>query len=173
MESNDQASPATQGRVQRLVDEICLLLTRVALCNPPGIKHFTLTRVEEAPAGSHPGDERVPQVARALSITGQQRRELSQLRSLFLAKLSRIVAERKDVHSLLGSAIPVGLSSNRAMAARYLGVHDAVRRLRDNLREEHILVLDFVSTIFKHVSVGVPVPVGGLRWVGAGGWVGR
>lgn len=37
------------------------------------------------------------------------------------------------------------------MAVRYLAAHEAVRKLRDNMREEHVLVLDFVSTIFKHV----------------------
>ena len=45
-----------------LVDEVCLLLTRVALCNPAGMKHFTLTRVEESPRGAAGCDERVPQV---------------------------------------------------------------------------------------------------------------
>lgn len=49
------------------------------------------------------------------------------------------------------SAVPGG-TSHRQMAVRYLSAHDALRKLRDNMREEHILVLDFVSTIFKHVS---------------------
>ena len=48
-------------------------------------------------------------------------------------------------------AVPGG-TSHRAMAVRYLAAHEAIRKLRDNMREEHILVLDFVSTIFKHVS---------------------
>ena len=39
------------------------------------------------------------------------------------------------------------------MALRYLAAHEGVRKLRDAMREEHILVLDFVSTIFKHVSL--------------------
>ena len=46
-----------------------------------------------------------------------------------------------------------GGTSNRAMSGRYLTSHDCARRLRESLREEHILVLDFVSTINKHVSV--------------------
>ena len=34
-----------QERVRRLVEEVCLLCTRTALCNPPGAKHFALTKV--------------------------------------------------------------------------------------------------------------------------------
>lgn len=37
-----------------LVDEVCLLCTRTALCNPPGSKHFALTKVRgTAAAATH------------------------------------------------------------------------------------------------------------------------
>lgn len=158
VESSDPSSPATQARISTLVDEVCLLLTRVALCNPTGMKTFMLARVEEAPGGpSVTCDERVPQVVHALAIASQQRHELGQLRGLFLSKLGRIVGERRELHSLLGSSIPSSPSSSRGLAARYLSSHDVTRRLRDNLREEHILALDFVSTIFKHVLTPLQV----------------
>lgn len=48
-----------------------------------------------------PADARVPQIARALDINAQQRRQLGQLRGLFLQKLARIAAERQDINSQL------------------------------------------------------------------------
>lgn len=42
--------PASPERIRCLVDEVCLLCTRVALCNPAGVKHFTLTKVGRGPA---------------------------------------------------------------------------------------------------------------------------
>ncbi|GAB4820097.1 hypothetical protein N2152v2_007143 [Parachlorella kessleri] len=154
VETNGQ--PASPERIKCLVDEVCLLVTRVALCNPAGVKHFTLTKVVEDVSGGQQAqqaqhaDDRVPQVVRALAISPQQRTQLGQLRRLFLQKLAKIVADRKEVNAQLMGAVPGG-TSHRQMAVRYLAAHDVVRKLRDNMREEHILVLDFVSTIFKHV----------------------
>ena len=194
--------------MRALVDEATLLTTRVALCNPPGAKHFALTPVDESP--SQPADERVPQIARALNITPQQRAQLGQLRSLFLGKLGGLGQARGELNTQLmvsggvasllcagvvrrrvvapphthttrtcthaharmppphpQAALPGG-TSNRGLAGRYLGAHDALRRYRESLREEHILVLDFASTIFKHVS-RVGGCVGGWGWVGGAG----
>lgn len=157
VETNGQ--PPCPERIKRLVDEVCLLCTRVALCNPAGVKHFTLTKVgggrdsgaravhrrgcalwrrQEAARGAALGrgwdppacsaalppvltlalppwlsmqvvedasgqhaDDRVPQMVRALSISPQQRSQLSQLRRLFLQKLAKIVNDRKDINALL------------------------------------------------------------------------
>lgn len=38
---------------RRAAPQVCLLCTRVALCNPAGVKHFTLTKVvEDSAAGT-------------------------------------------------------------------------------------------------------------------------
>ncbi|KAL4422839.1 hypothetical protein ABPG75_009036 [Micractinium tetrahymenae] len=148
VESDNPASQATQERVRRLVDEVCLLSTRAALCNPPGSKHFALTKVDDVPG--QPADARVPQIARALDITANQRKQLGQLRSLFLQKLGRIAGDRQEINAQLAGAVPGG-TGNRHLCSRYLAAHDSARRLRESLREEHILVLDFISTIYKHV----------------------
>lgn len=65
-------------------------------------------------------------------------------------------------------SVPGG-TSGRAQSGRYLQAHDAGRRLRESLREEHILALDFASTIHKHVLSAQQV----RRRVGAGGRVRR
>ena len=105
VETNGQ--PASPERIKCLVDEVCLLVTRVALCNPAGVKHFTLTKVVEELPGAQQAqqaqhaDDRVPQVVRALAILPQQRTQLGQLRRLFLQKLGKIVNDRKEVNAQL------------------------------------------------------------------------
>lgn len=85
--------------------------------------------VEDAP-GQH-ADDRVPQMVRALSISPQQRSQLSQLRRLFLQKLAKIVNDRKDINTLLlvgGGGVralllgaAVGVGRVRAVAERSIG----------------------------------------------------
>ncbi|KAI3430540.1 hypothetical protein D9Q98_005133 [Chlorella vulgaris] len=146
--SDNPAANATQERVRVLVDEVCLLCTRTALCNPPGSKHFALTKVDDV--SNQPADTRIPQISRALDINQHQRRQLGQLRSLFLQKLARVAAERRGINAQLAGAVPGGTGS-RHLACCYLAAHESQRRLRQSLWEEHHLVLDFVSTIYKHV----------------------
>lgn len=67
----------------------------------------------------------------------------------------RVCISQSSLHADMQGSIPGG-TSHRQMALRYLAAHDGARKLRDNMREEHILVLDFLSTIFKHVGIGLP-----------------
>ena len=52
--------------------------------------------------------------------------------------------------SLQGS-VPSAIGS-RHTAIRYLQSHDCIDKLKRNMREEHVLKLDWISTLFKHVS---------------------
>lgn len=63
-----------------------------------------------------PADARVPQIARALSICQQQRRQLGQLRAIFLQRLAGICAERQDINQRLAV-------SERARVAGEAGIH--------------------------------------------------
>ena len=41
----------------------------------------------------------------------------------------------------------------RHTAIRYLQMHECIEKLKRNMREEHVLKLDWISTLFKHVSL--------------------
>jgi len=41
----------------------------------------------------------------------------------------------------------------RHTAIRYLQSHECVEKLKRNMREEHVLKLDWISTLFKHVGL--------------------
>ena len=51
-------------------------------------------------------------------------------------------------------SVPSAIGS-RHTAIRYLQSHDCIDKLKRNMREEHVLKLDWISTLFKHVSYTV------------------
>lgn len=58
----------------------------------------------------------------------------------------------------------------RHTAIRYLQSHECVEKLKRNMREEHVLKLDWISTLFKHVSLSaayVHKPQTASVWMGS------
>ena len=54
----------------------------------------------------------------------------------------------------LQGSVPSAIGS-RHTAIRYLQSHDCIDKLKRNMREEHVLKLDWISTLFKHVSYSI------------------
>lgn len=100
--------------------------------------------------------DRVPQ--RAMSLTKQQRQDMMQLRRLFLNKLLGIVQRRAEINTELATALPHG-TETRDAAMEYLRAHKSIDELKNNLKDEHILVQDFLSTLLRHVRDGTFVMV--------------
>ena len=57
----------------------------------------------------------------------------------------------------LQSSVPSAIGA-RHTAIRYLQSHECIEKLKRNMREEHVLKLDWISTLFKHVSFCLPLP---------------
>lgn len=53
---------------------------------------------------------------------------------------------------LVQSSVPSAIGA-RHTAIRYLQMHECIEKLKRNMREEHVLKLDWISTLFKHVSL--------------------
>lgn len=56
----------------------------------------------------------------------------------------------------LQSSVPSAIGA-RHTAIRYLQSHECIEKLKRNMREEHVLKLDWISTLFKHVSSNLPL----------------
>lgn len=52
-------------------------------------------------------------------------------------------------------------------AITYIKTHEAVAKLRENLRAEHNVTIEFCAAVFKGVSLGAEL----LSWVCACAWV--
>ncbi|KAK9814332.1 hypothetical protein WJX72_004099 [[Myrmecia] bisecta] len=149
-------SPALE-RIKQLTNESTILVMRTGICNPVMSKSFVASQLEGMRATE---DEENPDmwlpVARSLNLSPQQREDLGQLRRLFLQKMAAIVAARGEIHGELLAAMPKTVGS-RHTALQFLKAHDSIDRLKRNLREEHVLKLDWISTVFKHMLTPVQV----------------
>ncbi|KAL3143404.1 hypothetical protein ABBQ38_002227 [Trebouxia sp. C0009 RCD-2024] len=138
-------------KIRRLCNEATILCMRVAISNPVVTKSFVACQLEDncIVAGEEP-PEMWLSVARSLQLSVEQRSELVQLRRLFISKLSSIIDQRKEIYALLSSSVPSAIGS-RHTAIRYLQSHECIEKLKRNMREEHVLKLDWISTLFKHL----------------------
>lgn len=144
-------------KIKRLCNEATILCMRVAISNPVITKSFVACQLEEncIVTGEEP-PEMWLNVARSLLLSPEQRSELIQLRRLFISKLSSIIDQRKEIYTLLTGSVPSAIGA-RHTAIRYLQSHECIEKLKRNMREEHVLKLDWISTLFKHLLTPIQV----------------
>ena len=158
------------GRMDQLVHELLLLITRFSLCNPSAAKQFSFLKLDDplsATAEKRETEEeeygqneqlalkRLPKVTNALQLTPAQRTAMVQLRRTFSRRLTEIAQAREASLFLLTTAAPPppssSLISNRQAARQWLKAQHAVESIRQLMREEHVLTLDLISTVTKKV----------------------
>lgn len=144
-------------KIKRLCNEATILCMRVAISNPVITKSFVACQLEDncIVSGEEPPEMWLG-VARSLLLSPEQRSELIQLRRLFISKLSSIIDQRKEIYTLLTGSVPSAIGA-RHTAIRYLQSHECIEKLKRNMREEHVLKLDWISTLFKHLLTPVQV----------------
>jgi hypothetical protein len=154
---NNPGETHLQERVARMINDVTILVMRVAITNPTVTKAFVACKLEET-CNDYAEDspEMWLNVARSLSLSQEQKHNLAQLRRLFTSKMSAIVEQRKLIHQDLLAATPAAIGA-RHTAIQYLKASETIERLKKNLREEHVLKLDWISTIFKHMMTPVQV----------------
>lgn len=144
-------------KIKRLCNESTILCMRVAISNPVITKSFVACQLEDnCIVQNEEPPEMWLSVARSLLLSPEQRSELIQLRRLFISKLSSIIDQRKEIYTLLTGSVPSAIGA-RHTAIRYLQSHECVEKLKRNMREEHVLKLDWISTLFKHLLTPVQV----------------
>ena len=75
---------------------------------------------------------------------------MNSLRLQVQMQLAGLLTARKQLNEELRECMPLYIGL-RHLARQHLRVCTLVDDYRTNLREEHLLMLDFVSTMYKHV----------------------
>lgn len=146
VEANSMAPEALQ-RIEKLINEVCMLCMRFAVLNPVSCKmwatrQYHLSEAEEL--------KRWESVMSTLDLTKEQKREVVTLRKMLLQKLQQLVEERRQLNMTIQTSLPSSTVGHR-IDLEYLKANQAVIRLKEILRSEHNAMLDFVSTIVKKV----------------------
>ncbi|KAK9813763.1 hypothetical protein WJX73_007981 [Symbiochloris irregularis] len=147
-----RAQPPTPivERIRGLVlQELLFLYIRVALTNMTSVKRFVATaKIEEVRVSlGTEGIGRWRDVVDAMALTHAQRKSIVALWRSFHAQLPQLVSARRDIHSGFAATIPSGLEG-RDLAVQYLKAGELMDQLKKNLRQEHVLIHEFLSTFY-------------------------
>ncbi len=95
-----------------------------------------------------------PSAQRSINLSDQQKQDIVQWKQLFMQKVEPIVEERKTLNVQIQAHLPQE-SFHTRNAITYIKTHEAVAKLRENLRAEHNVTIEFCTAVFKGVSSGL------------------
>lgn len=84
-------------------------------------------------------------------MTGEQKREITQLRRMLLPKIQRLMKERGKLNLSSSPTLPSSVVGHR-ISLEYLKTHQMVGRLKEILSAEHKAMVEFATTVIKKVS---------------------
>eukprot|EP00884_Botryococcus_braunii_P020818 jgi/Botrbrau1/741/Bobra.0181s0001.1 len=151
-EGGEGGNPDQQGftEAQRLANEACKLQIRVGLCKPALMRDFLACPLEDSAASDIDKSETWLEVARRLDLDKGQRRAICELRSMFLGKLQSLLLDRKGLHSAIADSLPHFINA-RHIAVQGGKADETLERIRESLKMEHMLVLEFMSTFYTTI----------------------
>lgn len=139
-----------EERVRQLIEQALALWSCAGQHNPSAMKQFLTTKLDEGHKGG-PADERTPQIVRVLGLSDLQKKELCNLRRLFVQRMAAIANGRSSMASPVIGAPAVCGTSGRAMASQQLAARQAARHVTNALHEEHTTALEFENAVTRHV----------------------
>ncbi|CAL5229239.1 g12525 [Coccomyxa viridis] len=146
-------APDLARRVQSLQREALFLHIRAAITNMRGVKRFLARGRLEGP--HTPPDASTAatwlKVAEGLQLSGEQRQSMTGLWRGFNERMQRILAARHSIHATITSSMPDGIMG-RDFARNFLKAHEGMDALVFNLRQEHVVICDFVSTFHQTLT---------------------
>lgn len=92
------------------------------------------------------------QLQETLDLSGDQKREITQLRRMLLPKIQRLMKERGKLNLSSSPQLPSSVVGHR-ISLEYLKTHQMVGRLKEILSAEHKAMVEFSTTVIKKVSL--------------------
>eukprot|EP00775_Hariotina_reticulata_P012515 gene12515-12649_t len=89
-------------------------------------------------------------VVNSINLSDKQKLDIVQWKQLFMQKVESIVDERKKLNVQIQAHLPQE-SFHTRNAITYIKTHEAVAKLRENLRAEHNVTIEFCAAVFKAV----------------------
>lgn len=139
-------------RIEQLTKEAGLLITRVTVRNPLGVKNFVAQKLEDDKSvlSREESSEVWLHNAARLGLSGEQKESIRRLRTAYVEKLEQMLQDRKEALHALGAFLPSFLST-RITAANFVKSSEIVNRLRRSMEEETAMVVDFIGTLYEQI----------------------
>ena len=97
---------------------------------------------------------RPAQIVKTLDLDPPQRGAMVSLWTSFEARMARVLGARVSLHQRISGTMPNGYMG-RDFAVNFFKAHEAMDALKSNLRQEHIIIYDYLSNFHQ---VGTPAP---------------
>ncbi|CAL5229277.1 g12570 [Coccomyxa viridis] len=148
-EGNDPPQEVIARMEELVCRELLLLYIRAALTNMSNVKRFIATsKIENVRMPlKDEGIRMWRHVAEALKLSRKQLDSTSQLWSSFRVRLAEVFVERKEHHKGIAATMPNGILG-QDFAIQHLQACELMDALKKNLRQEHVLIHEFLSTFY-------------------------
>jgi hypothetical protein len=143
------ASEDITAQVEKLTKEVSFLLMRLSVVRPIETRKFIAVSRQYL----HNEEEAIDMwksVVNSINLSEQQKLNIVQWKQLFMQKVEPIVDERKKLNVQIQAHLPQE-SFHTRNAITYIKTHEAVAKLRENLRAEHNVTIEFCAAVFKGV----------------------
>ncbi|KAG1676960.1 hypothetical protein FOA52_014836 [Chlamydomonas sp. UWO 241] len=143
-------SPTNIEEIQRLVKDLSMMIMRLGVIKPLETRKFIVMSRQRLGNSESEVIEVWKGVMKTIDLSDEQKREVVNLKAMFLQKIDPIMAERKLLNLQIQSNLPHDTFATKN-ALMYIKAHEAVMKLRDNLRAEQHVVLEFAMAFFRGV----------------------
>ncbi|KAF6254507.1 hypothetical protein COO60DRAFT_1703290 [Scenedesmus sp. NREL 46B-D3] len=149
------ASEDITAQVEKLTKEVSFLLMRLSVVRPIETRKFIAVSRQYL----HNEEEAIDMwksVVNSINLNDKQKLDIVRWKQLFMQKVEPIVDERKKLNVQIQAHLPQAWdrppeSFHTRNAITYIKTHEAVAKLRENLRSEHNVTIEFCAAVFKGV----------------------
>nr|QKY14967.1 predicted protein [Polytomella parva] len=152
VDANRGALNDSQGHLdlERLVKDMSVLIMRLGVAKPLETRKFIVFSRQYLGNTEKEVIDLWKTVMRNIDLSEPQMREVVDLKRMFLQKIEPIMEERKHLNVSIQSNLPHDTFHTKNSIS-YIKAHEAVSKLRDNLRAEQHIVLEFAIAVFRGV----------------------
>lgn len=144
------SAPERLHELEVLVQDLSMLIMRLGVIKPLETRKFIVLSRQYLGSTESEVIELWKTVMKLIELSDQQKREVVDMKRSFLQKIDPIMEERKLLNIQIQSNLPHDTFATKN-ALTYIKAHEAVIKLRDNLRSEQHIVLEFAITVFRDV----------------------
>ncbi|GAX79845.1 hypothetical protein CEUSTIGMA_g7285.t1 [Chlamydomonas eustigma] len=151
-ESSNGADPTSESsqQLEVLVKDLSMMIMRLGVIKPLETRKFIVVSRQYLGNTETEVIELWKNVMKSIELAEHQQREVVELKRMFLQKIEPIMEERKLLNVQIQSNLPHDTFATKN-ALTYIKAHEAVIKLRDNLRAEQHVVLEFAVAVFRGV----------------------
>lgn len=146
----DGSNTTLQQEVDQLCKDLCLIIMRLGVIKPLETRKFIVVSRQYLGTTEAEVIEMWKQIMKNIDLSEQQKKDIVERKRMFLTKIDPIMEERKGLNVQIQAYLPHDTFHTKNALA-YIKAHEAVIKLRENLRAEQHVMMEFAMALFRGV----------------------